>query len=234
MRRDLPEVCQISEPIPLPAPPAQVIEALAPLITDDRLGRIHSIIAARTRAIIPILDRLFDPHNVAAALRSAEAFGVQEVHIIEGPDPFLASSRVAVGTDRWLDLVHHQTPEACVEALHRSNYRILIAEPDGEVTPADLRGQEGLAIVFGNEHEGVSQQLCAISDGSYAIPMKGFVESLNVSVAVAITLYAATQGRPGDLCESDRERLLARFLMLSVRKAEQVVCEHLRRHSKGH
>lgn len=232
MRRDDPSVFELQVGDALPAEPALVIEALEPLLTDERRLRIDSVIARRTRSVIPVMDGLIDPHNVAAVLRSADAFGVQEVHLIRGPEAFLVSTRVAQGTERWVDIVTHDTARACIETLHGRGYRVYVATMDGQAQPGDLQGEDKVAVVFGNEHAGVSAEIRALVDGTYAVGMRGFVESLNVSVATAITLHDATRDRAGDLSESEQLLLRARFMMYSVQRADAVVREHLRRRQR--
>jgi tRNA (guanosine-2'-O-)-methyltransferase len=100
---------------------------------------------------------------------------------------------------------------------------------DGKTTPTQLREVELAAVVFGNEHNGVSAALRVLADDTYAIPMAGFVESLNVSVAAAITMHAVTHDRPGDLSSDDQAQLTARFMLESVRAADDVVIEMLAR-----
>jgi tRNA (guanosine-2'-O-)-methyltransferase len=229
MRRDLPEVFELGADEPLPAPAAVIIRALTPLLTDQRLARIESVLARRTRSVIAVLDGLIDPHNVSAVLRSSEAFGVQEFHIIEGPETMVASSRVAKGTEQWLDVTVHPDAESCVKALRSRGFSLYIADAKGKLEPADLRDREPLAIVFGNEHAGVSEKLRALADGTFAIPMRGFVESLNVSVAAAIALYAITEGKGGTLSQSDKTALRARYMMLSVPRARVVIEELIQR-----
>jgi tRNA (guanosine-2'-O-)-methyltransferase len=228
----------------LPAEPAHVIAALDPLLTVERRQRLAQVVAARARAIVPVLDGLIDPHNVSAVLRSADAFGVQELHVIERAERYQASSRVAQGAERWVDVVTHASAEACVMALRARGYRVYVAAGNpppalrggggldlggGAVQPEALAREPRAAIVFGNERDGASESLFELADATYTIPMQGFVQSLNVSVAAAITLFAAMRGRPGDLSEADRERLYARYCMLSVPRAEEIVQEYLRR-----
>jgi len=232
MRRDHPEAEELAPDSPLPAAAAIVIEALAPLIEAERMRRIESVVANRTRSFVPVLEAVDDPRNVAAVLRSADAFGVQEVHLIEGEQPFLASRRVTQGAELWLDLVRHESAPACVAALHQRGFRVYVAKMSGELGPEDLGGEAKLAVVFGNEHRGTSGALDDACDGSYAISMHGFAQSLNVSVAAAISLHAARRARPGDLSVAERHELLARFMLLSVPRAREVVAEHLRRRSR--
>src|SRR5689334_13155530 len=117
MRRDDPQVEALARQRPLPASPAQVIAALEPLLSDERIARIDGVLARRTRAVVPVLDAVDDPRNVSAVLRSAEAFGLQEVHLVRGAHPFLASRLITQGAERWLDLCWHDGPEACIAAL---------------------------------------------------------------------------------------------------------------------
>lgn len=229
MRRDDPEVHELANRLDLPAAAARVIEALSPLLTEARLARIDASIRKRTRSVAVAIEAVDDPRNVAAILRSADAFGVQEVHLIEGSRPFLASRRITQGAERWLDVVRHPTPQACVAALRRRGFKVYVATMDGPVGPRALREADKIAVVFGNEQFGVSPWLAAQCDGRYTIPMQGFVQSLNVSVAAAITLFSATADRPGDLLEHEQTELRARFMMLSVERAEQVVAEYLQR-----
>jgi tRNA (guanosine-2'-O-)-methyltransferase len=232
MRRTHPEAIELPLPTALPAPAAEVVRILEPLLTEQRLARIDQTLDQRTRSVVPVLDGLLDPHNIAAVLRSADAFGTQEVHVVEGSEPFMASQRVTQGTDRWLDVVRHRDAAACVAQLRGRGYRVYVAEMDGHLQPEDLAREPRIAVIFGNEHLGIAPATRALADDSYAIPMRGFVESLNVSVAAALTLYAATRGRGGDLGGTDRLALKARFLMQSVERAEEVVLEQLRR-SRG-
>lgn len=231
MRRDHPDARPLPDSGDLPAPAADVVAALQPLLTDNRLQRIDAVLDARVGSVVPVLDGLIDPHNIAAVLRSADAFGIQQVHLIAGSVDFLASKRVAQGTERWLDVVQHDSPASCADALHADGFQVYIAAMDGDLRPEQLAQIPRVAIVFGNEHSGVSERMAQLADGSYRIPMCGFVESLNVSVATAITLRAAREGRAGDLDPERRVQLRARFMMLSVDRADEIVAEHQRRHT---
>lgn len=229
MRRDSPDVVEVLPTLPLPAEAEQVIAALSPFISAERLARIEATVLGRTRRIVLVLDQTTDPHNASAVLRSADAFGVQEVRVIAGDQPFTVPRHVARGTAHWLDLVRDETAEACATALHDRGYKILVASMEGTVTPTQLRDFDRVAVVFGNEHLGVSPELRALADGTYAIPMHGFVESLNVSVAAAITMHAATYDRSGDLPADERDEARARFMIASVQNAEAVVEEMIAR-----
>jgi len=223
MRRDHPDVIELAGSTPLPAPAADIVRILGPMVTERRLARMHGVIAQRTRSLVPVLEDLLDPHNGAAVMRSADAFGCHEVHVIEDQHTFAVSHPVTRGTHRWLELHKHENTTACVEHLKSNGYQVFIAAMGGEHSPEALAEVPKAAVVFGNEHKGVSPEMRAAADGTYAIPMVGFVESLNVSVASAITLYVASRGRHGDLDSAERERICARYLLSQVKDSERVV-----------
>ncbi len=225
MKRDHPDVIELGARPPLPAPAETIVEVLSPLVTEARLARMRGVLAQRTRSLVPVLEDLADPHNGAAVMRSADAFGCHRVHVIEDRHPFAVSHRVTRGTHRWLELIKHASTEAALEALAADGYAIYVAAMDGELTPEQLAEVPRAAVVFGNEHKGVSEAVRRAATGTYAIPMVGFVESLNVSVASAITLYVASRGRHGDLDDDARAEALARYLLASVRDAERILRE---------
>jgi tRNA (guanosine-2'-O-)-methyltransferase len=227
MRRDDPDAYEVPSREGLIATAAEVVRVLSPLVTEARLARMKAVVAERSATLVVVLEELTDPHNGSAIMRSADAFGVQEVHVIPSQHGFLAAHRVAKGTHRWLDITRHHDAEACVEALHARGFEVLVAAMDGELTPEDLAKRERVAVVFGNEHAGASRSMRGEADGSFAIPMYGFVESLNVSVAAAVTLSTASKGHRGNLSEARAEELLAQYLMTSVKDAGRVVRERL-------
>jgi len=223
VRADDPDVIEIEGPPPLRWPAELVIEALSPVVTPERLRRIDEVVRGRTDNLALVLDSITDPHNSSAVLRSADAFGVQTVHVIEGELGFRASRGVSKGTHRWLDVIRYESAEACTRRLKRDGYSIYVAGTGGDAQLEDLRDTPRLAVVFGNEHRGVSPEMRELADGTFSIPMRGFVESLNISVAAAITMQRlAGEGRPYLL--ADRQQALkARFLMNSVKNADQVI-----------
>jgi tRNA (guanosine-2'-O-)-methyltransferase len=197
VRRDDPSLRPVEGPQALPAPAAVIIQALQPLVTPKRFDRFQKVIAQRTRSVVPVLEGFADPHNMSAVLRSADAFGLQELHVVETEQAFVASRNVAKGAERWLDVHKHKQPEACIEALKERGYKILVASMAGELRPEAIRKRKRVALVFGNEHHGASEYMKSQADGTFAIPMVGFVESLNVSVATAIALYESRGDREG-------------------------------------
>lgn len=227
MRHDDPDVFELVGPPPLTYPASDVIRVLREMVTPARLARIESAARGRTTAVAPVLDGLSDPHNASAILRSAEAFGAQVVHAVKGAYGFRASRAVEKGSSRWLDVHIHADSAAGAEAVRAAGYDLYVAVMDGEDTPETLarrvREGERLAIVLGNERNGVSDAMRERAKGTYRIPMRGFVESLNVSVAAATTLYTVCSAAPRIEDEGEIDRLMARYLMHSVNDAEGIL-----------
>jgi tRNA (guanosine-2'-O-)-methyltransferase len=138
-------------------------------------------------------------------------------------EAFLVGHRVAQGTERWVDVVQHRTAEEAVALLRSRSFRLIATHPQGTLTPADLQSVERLCLVLGNEHDGISAALAAAADESVRIPMRGYVESLNLSVAAAVLLAAALEGRPGDLTPEEEQRWYAVGLFRSVPRAEEIL-----------
>jgi hypothetical protein len=119
VRTDDPDVIEIVGPPSLARPAELVIEALSPVVTPERLERIEEVVGSRTDGLVLVLDCIADPHNSSAVLRSADAFGVQTVHVIVGEHGFRASQGVSKGTHRWLDIVRYESAEACARQLKK-------------------------------------------------------------------------------------------------------------------
>jgi tRNA (guanosine-2'-O-)-methyltransferase len=169
------------------------------------------------------MDEPYDPHNGAAVLRSADAFGLQRVHVVPRSDGFAVSGNVARGTQRWVDVLVHDGPASALHALREAGFTLVATHPQGELLPQALRGIPKLALVLGNEHGGICTELAQGADQSVRVPMRGFVESLNVSVCAAILLSAATEGRTGDLDATELRFLYARGLFRTVTRADEVL-----------
>lgn len=226
MRRSDPESLTLEDLLPARVrhaereDPERVIRVLEPLVQERRRERMKEVFAARLQSVCVVFDDPFDPHNGAAVLRSSEAFGVQRVHVIERGQPFLVSSGVSRGAEKWLDVYKHTKTATALTALKEQGYLLAGAHPEGTLLPSDLRSIERVAIVLGNEHRGIHPELESQCDLRVRVPMRGFVESLNVSVTAAVLLSAATAGRKGDLSDIDQRRLYARGLYFSVPRAE--------------
>jgi len=159
------------------------------LLTPARVQRMQQALNQRLAWLTVVLDNVFDPHNLSAVLRSCDAFGVQDVHIIESVEPFRLNRLVSQGAEHWLTLHRWPAFAPCRAYLRRRRFALYAttltprAVPLGAVPLA-----RPVALVFGNEHRGVMAEVIAACDGEVIIPMYGFVQSLNVSVAAAVAL----------------------------------------------
>ena len=217
------ELPSAGQPWAEPWTPEGVIATLEPLSGEARSARLREVIERRVGSVTVVMDAPHDPHNGAAVLRSCEAFGVCEVHVVQRVEPFLVAATVTKGTERWVEVRPASSASEAVERLRGAGFRLIAMHPSGRLKPSDLASIPRLALVLGNEHDGISEELERAADDSVQIPMRGFVESLNVSVAAAILLHAATEGRPGDLSEAERRRLYAIGLCQSVPRAREIL-----------
>jgi len=200
-----------------------VIETLEPLASDERQARIQSVLDQRLGSVTVLLDAPHDPHNGSAVMRTCDAFGIPTVHVVARVESFLIARRITKGTERWLEVHDHKTPEAAALHLLSREFELVATHPQGELTPPDLAAIPRLALLLGNEHDGICEPLLRHAKRAVRIPMRGFVESLNVSVAAAVLLSAATVGRAGDLPHAEKRRLYARALFRSVPRSGEIL-----------
>jgi len=211
---------------------AEILHTLGPLLHDQRKQRIAEVVAARTYSVVPVLEGLYDRGNVSAVLRSAEALGYQRVHVIDSSENFKEANRVTQGADKWIDIdVTTATAEGLAQ-LRAQGYRIL-ATCFEEAQPIDTFAFDTpTALVFGNEHEGVSETLLAEADARVVIPISGCTRSFNISVAAALALYHVQRdrmqrrGHHGDLTPEQQTQLTASYYLRSVAQAERILLEH--------
>lgn len=203
--------------------PSDAWKLLSPQLTDKRRQRMLETVAQRTRHVRLVVQDIHQPHNVSACIRSAEGFGVQNIDVVTLKTKF-DTSTVARGVDSWVDIKRHQTVESCVKNLHDQGYIVAAAFPYGDAVKLDeLPVDKPIALAFGNEHEGLDQAWRDLSDVRFTIPMCGIVESLNISVCAAVSMYGVTQRARASLSpdkyfisESEREELLNRWICRQI------------------
>src|ERR1041385_5362811 len=138
-----------------------VAEALEPFATPERVARLRGVFAARLDAVTVLLDAPYDPQNGAAIVRTCDAFGLQRLHIIERSETFLASSNIARGSERWVDMHTYRTTAEALAVLRASGHELIGTHPNGELEPADLRHIPRFALVLGNDRAGIHPALTA-------------------------------------------------------------------------
>jgi tRNA (guanosine-2'-O-)-methyltransferase len=188
------------------------------------------VVANRTRTLTVVMEAFCDPQNVNAVLRTCEAFGIQELHAIEGPlKPYDRNKKISQNADKWLDVRRWRSTADCLAHLRAEGFAIYVTHLGPGSRPlAELSFAGKAALVFGNESRGVSDEALRLADATYAIPMHGFVQSLNVSVAAAISISRAVErrvlerGRHGDLGEAEATALRERFYVLAVKQRARI------------
>jgi tRNA (guanosine-2'-O-)-methyltransferase len=209
--------------------PARVCAILAPILTEERVARIDAVLAARLGSVVPVVEDVYEPHNGGAVIRSAEALGLQELHILETGVRFQALRGITRGCHRWMDLARWRAATDCTTALRARGFTIYATTPRGAIPLDAVDVSRPVAIVFGNEHAGLPDATIAACDGAVVLPMFGFTESFNLSVtaALATSQLAARRraflGASGDLDEARIARLRARWYALKVRGATGII-----------
>jgi len=171
---------------------------LSGYITQNKLNKFQEIISMRTRFFTVVLEDIYQPHNASAVLRSCDCFGILDVHVIENRNNFQVSKDVALGAQKWLNVMHYRNQEnnteSCLLKLRDEGYRIVATTPHTmDISLDDFPVGEKTAFIFGTELEGLSETALKLASGYVRIPMSGFTESLNISVSVAILLYEMTR-----------------------------------------
>jgi tRNA (guanosine-2'-O-)-methyltransferase len=207
----------------------QVIEAVRPLLSERRMERIEQVLDARLSSLTVVLENLHDPHNGAATIRSVEAFGLTSVHVVETMERFRHAPAVTIGSEKWIDTHRYASFTECAVALRERGMLLYATVPGAELTLDSIDVSRPCAVVFGNEHEGLTAEAIEACDHRVSIPMFGFTQSFNLSVSVALSVQRLSErrrrhlGATGDLDRQERARLRARWYAQSVRAAEQIV-----------
>ncbi|MFO0550818.1 MAG: RNA methyltransferase [Polyangiaceae bacterium] len=199
------------------------VAVLEPLATEARRTRLRSVIAKRVGSVTLVLDAPHDPHNGAAVLRSCDVFGLTRIHVVERRQTFLASRTVSRGSEQWVDVATYANAPSAADRLLSEGFELIATHPSGTLAPRDLASRGRIALVLGNEHDGIGRDLTTRCADAVSIPMRGYAESLNVSVTAAILLFEATAQRPGDLSDSEQLRLYLRGLLDTVPRSRDVL-----------
>lgn len=169
-------------------------------MTPQRYNRLSSVINHRQPDLTVVLENVFDPHNVSAVLRTCDAVGIQDVYVLNNRIPphkkwgYKSSSTA----DKWLTIRQFTDPETCFNEIRKNYQKVFtshLGESSGDVYKMDFT--QSIALVFGNETYGVSEEIRKYSDGDFIIPQVGIIKSLNISVACAVTLYEAFRQKTG-------------------------------------
>lgn len=172
--------------------PQDLWEVLSKELSNDRKKKMLEVSRTRTQHIILVLQDVSSDHNICACLRSAEAFGIQDVYVINEKHKYKIST-VAKGSSSWLTIYNYESIHDVALILKEKGYKLCAAVPKKDSTSLkEIEIRKPLAIVLGNEHSGLSKEWDKYIDLYFTIPMYGFVESLNISVSAAISMQLLT------------------------------------------
>ena len=206
------------------------LEYMTRFITDERREVLQRTVAQRTHYMRILTENMFHPQNASAIMRHCEAFGIQQIHTVEDRCKFDPSVNIVRGTQKWVDVEHHDTTAEALRALKSEGYRIVATTPHlCSATPETFDVTKGkFALVFGTEHAGISDEVIEAADDFLMIPMCGMVESLNVSASAAILIYMLSERirqsvDSWQLSDAEQLKLLTRWTMSSVRDYEGIL-----------
>ena len=163
-------------------------------MTPERRKKLQEVLSKRQDDITIVLENVFDPHNISAVLRTCDAVGVQEVYVLNTKIPRHKKwgAKSSSSAAKWLTIHQFENAEECFAELRKKYSKILTTHLSSDaVNLYDINFTEPLALVFGNEHSGVSEEIRRLADGNFIIAQMGIIRSLNISVACAVTLYEA-------------------------------------------
>lgn len=163
-------------------------------LTEERKQRFLDVLQQRTRHITIAIEDVYQLHNTSAILRSCDAFGLQDLHVVECRFGKRLDKNIAMGAEQWVDVYRYKNVADCISKLRGDGYRIIATTPHNDSTLLpDFLPLEKSAIFFGTERKGLSDEVMQQADGFLKIPMVGFSESLNVSVSAAIIIQQLAQ-----------------------------------------
>jgi tRNA (guanosine-2'-O-)-methyltransferase len=163
-------------------------------MTPERNAKLNTVLLKRQNDLTVVLENVHDPHNVSAVMRSCDAVGIKEIYVLNSKIPRheVWGSKSSSSAAKWLTIHQFEDTQECIDVLRKKYSRILTTHLSSDaVSLYSLDLVISTALIFGNEHSGVSDEIKAISDGNFIIPQVGMIHSLNISVACAICVYEA-------------------------------------------
>ncbi len=164
------------------------------IMTPERTEKLQKVLQLRQSGLTVVLENVFDPHNISAVMRTCDSVGIQDVYVLNTkiPQHKKWGEKSSSSASKWLTIHQFDDTGNCFTALRSNGYRIITTWlGDGSVNLYDMDFTQPVAIVFGNEHSGVSDEIREMADGNMMIPQAGIIQSLNISVACAVTVYEA-------------------------------------------
>ncbi len=171
----------------------QLLSYLEDFISEERKKRFLEILEERTNYITVVVEDVFQMHNASAVIRSCEVFGVQQAHLVEDRYGQVLDKNIAMGAEKWVDVLRYENSKKCIKTLRNNGYKIIATSPHrDDCLLQDFKIDDKIALFFGTERDGLSNEVLTEADGFLKIGMQGFTESLNISVSAAIIIQHLT------------------------------------------
>ncbi len=223
----------------------ELIDYFGNFITESRKKAFDKVISLRTRYITVVLEDIFQTHNASAVIRTCDCFGIQDVHMIENRNRFTVNAEIALGAEKWLTLKTYRAQShntlSVIQSLKKEGYRIIATTPHKKsITLNDVDLNAGkIALLFGTELNGLSEEALLNADEYLKVPMYGFTESLNISVTVAIIIHTLierlrTSGINWKLTDDERNEIMLAWLKRSVKNSDLIEKQYLVKRHKGY
>ncbi|MBT8282616.1 MAG: RNA methyltransferase [Muriicola sp.] len=207
----------------------KLLNYLETFVSAKRLQRFEEVLHWRTRYLTVVMEDVYHQHNASAVIRSADIFGIQDVHLIEDRFSDRLDKKIALGAQKWTNIHKHNSTEECIKSLRGQGFSIIATTSKPEAkTIEQIPIDQKMAFVFGTEKEGLSEDALAKADELLHISMVGFTESLNVSVAVAIVLHQITKklhssGENWQLSKEEKAVIRADWIKKSIKNIDKIV-----------
>lgn len=212
----------------------ELLSYLETFITENRKNLFKQVLANRTKHLTVVLEDTFQPHNTSAIMRTCDIFGIQDLYTVENEFASKVSRHIARGSQKWVTRKRYKgnfenNLQLCFDDLKNDGYQIIATSPHiDSCYLSDFKVDQKTAIVFGREKEGISDFTKNNADGFLKIPMYGFTESFNISVAVAIILEnLTTKLRKStlnwQLTDAEKQELYALWVQKSIKNAPSII-----------
>ncbi len=215
-----------------------LINHLKKFIVDERKELFEKKIKERTQHLTIVLENIYQGRNISASIRSADCFGIQDVHIIENNNFFNQDTSVSIGSEKWISLFRHnkkkENTKKTINKLKKDGYKIVVTTPHAKKkTLFDVDISQKIALFFGSEGDGCSETALNLADEQIKIPLYGFSESFNISVSVALCLQHLTYKLRNSnlnwkLSTNEKEKIMIKWLKSSVRSSEKIEREFIK------
>lgn len=214
-------------------------EYMKGFLTEERLSKIDRFAEESSDFVLPIMENIYQFRNAAAIIRSVEACGFHKIIALEDENVFNPNAKVARGADNWMQIEKMERSINSLQQIKDRGYKIVAVSPEKEaVSLPNFDISQPVALIFGTEKEGVSPEMLEFADETLIIPMYGFTESFNVSVAAGICMYTLKQklidsGIEYKLSPEKKLAMKTQWAINSARSGEEIAQHFLTQHSKS-